>query len=118
MRDAVNLITLCRGLDPYTPAEAEEVVRARIRRTGEHPLHVYGFLIHLALYPFTILLAIGGYFCIALSASARVGAKRTGRQTSGGKLPAPAAAAAQRKSSFRTVVGYLRRALLTLCTVI
>lgn len=70
MQDAVKLVRLCQGCEPYTPVEAEDVVRQRIGRTGEHPLHSYGFLIHIALYPFTIILAIAGYLCAALSASA------------------------------------------------
>jgi len=101
VRDAVKLVTLCRGCDPYTPAEAEGLVRQRIGRTREHPFHMYGFLIHLALYPFTILLAIAGYLCIALSASAKVGlqGKSNGEP-----------------SCRRTPVRCLQRALLTLIT--
>merc|ERR1712070_940197 len=58
--------------------------------------------IHIALYPITVLLAIAGYFCIALSASASVGIESRRHD----------------KSSLRTVMAYLRQALLTLCTVI
>jgi len=73
MRGAVSLISLCRGHDPYTTIEAEDIVRARTGRTREYPLHVYGFLIHLALYPITILLALVGYFQVAISAASSVG---------------------------------------------
>jgi len=75
MHEALGLIALRSGDHPHTSMDAEQAedkVRERIGRTSEHPLHVYGFLIHLVLYPFTILLAAGGYFSMALSASATV----------------------------------------------
>lgn len=73
MADAVSLISRCRGIDPYTSTEAEALIRERTGRTTEHPLHRYGFLFHIVLYPVTILLAIAGYVAIALAALASVG---------------------------------------------
>lgn len=82
MRDAIRIVASCRGREPCGSVEAEALVRLRTGRCYEHPLHVYGFLLHVCMYPLTVLLAIAGYLRMALMASARIMAKPGRRESS------------------------------------
>jgi uncharacterized membrane protein len=73
MVEAVSIIVACRQKEPYTPMEAEAIVRRRVGKTAENPLHVYGFLFHVAFYPFTMLSAILAYVQMAIIVSRKIG---------------------------------------------
>eukprot|EP00928_Gymnodinium_smaydae_P054706 TRINITY_DN3843_c0_g1_i1.p1 TRINITY_DN3843_c0_g1~~TRINITY_DN3843_c0_g1_i1.p1 ORF type:complete len:409 (-),score=61.45 TRINITY_DN3843_c0_g1_i1:101-1327(-) len=78
---AVRIVTGCR--QQREPKDAELLVRRRIKKLGENALHRYGGLLHVALYPFTILLAIFAYTKIAISMTSKV---RVRRACTDGKL--------------------------------
>jgi len=72
MRDAISIVVRCRGRDPFGPREAEERIRKRLRRTDVHCLHTYGAIIHVTLYPFTVLLALAALLSLGVKAVGRL----------------------------------------------
>jgi len=58
MKDAIGVIVKSRNPEAFSAREAEEIVRRRRGLSSEHCLHQYGFLLHLAFYPITVLLAL------------------------------------------------------------
>jgi len=73
MKDAISIIVKSRNPDVYSGREAEAIVRRRRGQTSEHCLHRFGCLLHVALYPITILLALLVCMCQGAAALARVG---------------------------------------------
>ncbi|CAE8625788.1 unnamed protein product, partial [Polarella glacialis] len=62
-------LKVLRECELYIPSEAEAVIRQRVNKLSEHPLHVYGVFFHTVLYPITIFLAILAYIRIACTHS-------------------------------------------------
>jgi len=74
-KEAIGILKECQT---YAPEQAEAVVRRRVGMTREHPLHTYGGLLHLALYPVTIFLAVLAYcrvVCYGCSLAGRTSSK-------------------------------------------
>jgi hypothetical protein len=73
MQHAFDIVVACRGKEPHTPGSAEAIVRRRIGKDVEHLMHVYGFIIHLLVYPITMILAFIGYIRLGLLAATKIG---------------------------------------------